>query len=179
MLVVFRDLTDKIVQSSFISIFASIVLIALIAGIFFKRIIWGIIAITPLLSAVLLNFGLMGWFGMDFSHVTAILSSVIIGVGVDFAIHYISQFKRISASSSDHHNITNQTIDDVGYPILLNAGSNMAFGALLFSSFLPIQQIGGLMVLAMFATSVGTLTLMASLVELLKKKLINNNYLEK
>ena len=135
MLVVFRDLTDKIVQSSFISIFASIVLIALIAGIFFKRIIWGIIAITPLLSAVLLNFGLMGWFGMDFSHVTAILSSVIIGVGVDFAIHYISQFKRISASSSDHHNITNQTIDDVGYPILLNAGSNMAFGALLFSSF--------------------------------------------
>ncbi len=179
MLVVFRDLTDKIVQSSFISIFASIILIALIAGIFFKRILWGIIAITPLISAVLLNFGLMGWFGMDFSHVTAILSSVIIGVGVDFAIHYISQFKRISASSSDHYNITNQTIDDVGYPILLNAGSNMAFGALLFSSFLPIQQIGGLMILAMLATSIGTLTLMASLVELLKKKLINNNYLEK
>lgn len=179
MLVVFRDLTDKIVQSSFISIFASIILIALIAGIFFKRILWGIISITPLVSAVLLNFGLMGWFGMDFSHVTAILSSVIIGVGVDFAIHYISQFKRISASSSDHYNITNQTIDDVGYPILLNAGSNMAFGALLFSSFIPIQQIGGLMVLAMLATSIGTLTLMASLVELLKKKLINNNYLEK
>ncbi len=179
MLVVFRDITDMIVRSSFISIFASIILIAFIASIFFKRIRWGIIAVTPLLSAVILNFGLMGWVGIDFSHVTAILSSVIIGVGVDFAIHYISQFKRISASSSDHNRITNQTIDDVGYPILLNAGSNMAFGALLFSSFIPIQQIGGLMVLAMIATSIGTLTLMASLIELLKQKLINNNYLEK
>jgi len=175
MLVVFRDLTDMIVRSSFISIFASIILIAFIAGIFFKRIRWGIIAVTPLLSAVILNFGLMGWVGIDFSHVTAILSSVIIGVGVDFAIHYISQFKRISESSSDQNKITNQTIDDVGYPILLNAGSNMAFGALLFSSLIPIQQIGGLMVLAMVATSIGTLTLMASIIELSKNKLINNN----
>jgi predicted RND superfamily exporter protein len=175
MLVVFRDLTDMIVRSSFISIFASIILIALIASVFFKRIRWGIIAVAPLLSAVILNFGLMGWLGMDFSHITAILSSIIIGVGVDFAIHYISQFKRISESSSDYNKITNQTIDDVGYPILLNAGSNMAFGALLFSSFIPIQQIGGLMVLAMVATSIGTLTLMASIIELLKNKLINNN----
>ncbi|NHZ86817.1 MAG: MMPL family transporter, partial [Planctomycetia bacterium] len=175
MLVVFRDLTDMVVKSSFISIFASIILIAIIAAVFFKRVLWGIIAITPLLSAVILNFGLMGWFGLDFSHVTAILSSVIIGVGVDFGLHYISQFKRISASSGNHEKITNQTIDDVGYPIMLNAGSNMAFGALLFSTFLPIQQIGGLMVLAMLATSIGTLTLMASTIELLKKKLINNN----
>jgi predicted RND superfamily exporter protein len=174
MIVVFRDMTDLIVHSSFISIIASILLIGLIAGLFFKRVLWGIMAIIPLASAVILNFGLMGLVGIDFSHVTAILSSVIIGVGVDFAIHYISQFKRISARSKDNTKITNEVIDDVGYPILLDAGSNMAFGALLFSSFLPIQQIGGLMVLAMFATSVGTLTLMASLVELLKKKLINN-----
>lgn len=172
MLVVFRDMTDLIVHSSFISIFASIVLIGVIAGIFFKRILWGIVAITPLASAVILNFGLMGLVGIDFSHVTAILSSVIIGVGVDFAIHYISQFKRISKQSKDSTKITNQVIDDVGYPILLNAGSNMSFGALLFSAFIPIQQIGGLMVLAMLATSVGTLTLMASLIELLKKKLV-------
>ena len=179
MLVVFRDLTDLIVRSSFISIFASILLICIIAGVFFKKILWGIIAITPLLSAVLFTFGLMGWVGLDFSHVTAILSSVIIGVGVDFAIHYISQFKRIAAKSKDINKITNQVIDDVGYPILLDAGSNMAFGALLLSTFLPVQQIGGLMVLAMLATSIGTLTLMASLVEILKRKLTNGNYLEK
>jgi hypothetical protein len=104
---------------------------------------------------------------------------VIIGVGVDFAIHYISQFKRISAKSKVSKKITNQVIDDVGYPILLDAGSNMAFGALLLSTFLPVQQIGGLMVLAMLATSIGTLTIMASLVEILKRKLTNGNYLEK
>ena len=172
MLVVFRDLIDKILESSFISILASIFLICLIASIFFKRLIWGLIAVTPLVSSVLLTFGLMGWAGMFFSHITAILSSVIIGVGVDFAVHYISQFKRISSRSKDHSKLTNEVIDDVGYPIILDSGSNMAFGALMASSFIPIQEIGGLMVFAMLSTSLGTLTLMASIVELLKKRLI-------
>lgn len=172
MLVVFRDLIDKILESSFISILASIFLICLIASIFFKRLIWGLIAVTPLVSSVLLTFGLMGWTGMFFSHITAILSSVIIGVGVDFAVHYISQFKRISSRSKDHSKLTNEVIDDVGYPIILDSGSNMAFGALMASSFIPIQEIGGLMVFAMLSTSLGTLTLMASIVELLKKRLI-------
>jgi len=171
-LVVFRDLTTKIVHSSFISIFASIFLILLVASFFFKRLIWGLIAVTPLIASVLLTFGLMGWTGIDFSHITAILSSVIIGVGVDFAIHYISQFKRISSRNKDNSKLTNEVIDDVGYPIILDSASNMAFGALLASTFIPVAQIGGLMVFAMLSTSLGTLTLMASIVELLKKKLI-------
>ena len=178
MIVVLRDLTNMLIRSSFISIFASIILIAIIASIFFKRVRWGLIAVTPLISAVVLNFGLMGWFGLDFSHVTAILSSVIIGVGVDFAIHYISQFRRIAERSENVATITNETIDDVGYPIILDAASNMSFGALIFSTFLPIQQIGSLMVLAMLATSIGTLTLMAAIIELFKNNLIKNNKME-
>lgn len=173
-LVVFRDLTDKIVQSSFISIFSSVFIILIIASIFFKKIRWGTIAVTPLISSILLTFGLMGWTGIDFSHVTAILSSVIIGVGVDFAVHYISQFKRISNRSKDISKLTNEAIDDVGYPIILDSASNMAFGALLASTFIPIQQIGGLMVFAMLSTSLGTLTLMASIIELFKNRLIEN-----
>jgi predicted RND superfamily exporter protein len=63
-------------------------------------------------------------------------------------------------------------VDDVGYPIILDAASNMGFGALLFSAFVPIQYIGGLMVFAMISTSLGTLTVLSALAELLKKKLI-------
>ena len=64
-------------------------------------------------------------------------------------------------------------IKDVGYPIILDAGSNMGFGALLFSAFIPVQYIGGLMVFAMISTSLGTLTLLSSSTELLKDHLID------
>jgi predicted RND superfamily exporter protein len=51
----------------------------------------------------------------------------------------------------------------------------MGFGALVFSSFIPIQYIGGLMVFAMVSTSLGTLTVLSALAELLKNKLIERN----
>lgn len=171
MIVVFRDLVIMIVKSSLFSIIFSLFVIGVIASLFFKKILWGVLAIIPLSSAVIMNFGFMGFFGIELSHITAILSSIIIGVGVDFAIHYIAQFRRLSRTI-DESKLSREVIDDVGYAIILDAGSNMGFGALLFSAFLPIQYIGGLMVFAMVSTSLGTLTVLSALAELLKNKLI-------
>jgi hypothetical protein len=172
MIIVIRDMVIMIIRSSAFSITFSLIVIGLIASIFFKRILWGTLAVIPLTSAVILNFGLMGHFGVTLNHITAILSSIIIGVGVDFAIHYISQFRRLSRKVNPDQ-LSREVIDDVGYPIILDACSNMGFGALMFSVFLPIQYIGGLMVFAMVSTSLGTLTILSALTELLKKRLID------
>jgi predicted RND superfamily exporter protein len=174
MIVVFRDLVIMVIKSSIFSIIFSLIVIGIIASVFFKRILWGVLAVIPLTSAVIINFGFMGYFGIELSHITAILSSIIIGVGVDFAIHYIAQFRRLSRTI-DKDKVSKEVIDDVGYAIILDAGSNMGFGALVFSSFIPIQYIGGLMVFAMVSTSLGTLTVLSALAELLKNKLIERN----
>ena len=170
MAVVIRDLVYLVVQSSVISIVMSVILIGLITSLFFKRIAWGMMAIIPLSVAVVINFGFMGLAGIHLSHVTALLASVIIGVGVDFAIHYISQYRRLS-KISENDALTNDVIEDVGYPIILDSASNMSFGALLFSAFIPVQYMGGLMVFAMISTSIGTLTFLAAMAELLKHNL--------
>ena len=172
MIVVIRDMVLMVIRSSLLSIAISVILIGLISALFFGRVIWGALSIIPLFSAVILNFGLMGHFNITLNHITAILSSIIIGVGVDFAIHYISQFQKLSKIKREK-NVTKDVVKDVGYPILLDAGSNMGFGALIFSVFLPVQYIGGLMVFAMISTSLGTLTLLASSTQLL------SNYVSK
>tara|TARA_Y100001958_G_scaffold62619_1_gene42119 strand:- start:298 stop:651 length:354 start_codon:yes stop_codon:yes gene_type:complete len=112
----------------------------------------------------------MGHFDIALNHITAILSSIIIGVGVDFAIHYVSQFQKLS-KNKDGKDKTMEVVKDVGYPIMLDAGSNMGFGALIFSAFLPVQHIGGLMVFAMISTSLGTLVLLASGTQILSGRL--------
>ena len=169
MIVVIRDMVLMVIRSSLLSIVVSVFLIGLITSLFFGRVIWGALSIVPLFSAVILNFGLMGHFNITLNHITAILSSIIIGVGVDFAIHYISQFQKLSKIKREK-NVTKDVIKDVGYPILLDAGSNMGFGALIFSVFLPVQYIGGLMVFAMISTSLGTLVLLASGTQILSDR---------
>jgi len=170
MIVVIRDMVLMVIRSSLLSIAISVVLIGLITALFFGRVFWGALSIIPLFSAVILNFGLMGHFNITLNHITAILSSIIIGVGVDFAIHYISQFQKLSKIKREK-NVTKDVVKDVGYPILLDAGSNMGFGALIFSVFLPVQYIGGLMVFAMISTSLGTLVLLASATQILSDRI--------
>ena len=111
----------------------------------------------------------MGLFGVNLTHMTAILSSIIIGVGVDFSIHYCFEYKNLIEFNES--NKTKITIENVGHPILLDAFSNMGFAALMLSSIIPMVQMGGLMVFAMLACSFGTLTLLASAMELGKNNL--------
>ena len=100
MMMFLKDFTTLIVQSSINSILLSIVIILFITWIFFRHWKFGLLSVIPLTSAVILNFGLMGWFGIDLSHFTALLTSIIIGVGVDFAIHYISEFIHYSKNGN-------------------------------------------------------------------------------
>ena len=170
MMIFIVDFMWLVIKSSIISLLLSILVIYVISTLFFKSWRLGILSIIPLVSAVSLNFGLMGWFGIELTHLTALLSSIIIGVGVDFTIHYISEFNVIK-EEGHLDQISTKTINNVGYPIVLDAWSNMGFGALLLSSIIPLGQIGGLMLLAMFATSLGALTLLASALEIFKTKI--------
>ena len=165
-----NDFVNIIVKSSMTSILLSIVLILIITGLFFSSIKWGLFSIVPLTSAVILNFGLMGIFGIDLNHMTALLSAVIIGVGVDFSIHYISDYRRNLINNVDSNIINLRTSQDVGYPVLLDVASNMGFIALFFSILIPLNHMGGLMVFAMISTSFATLTILASLIQILKIK---------
>ncbi len=171
LMAIMNDFTQLLIQSFMVSMVVSIFAIFAIAWIFYKSFKWGVLAVVPLSSAVILNFGLMGFIGIDLSHITAILSAIIIGVGVDFAIHYIAQFRNNVKAGTDLTIISREVVDDVGYPIMLDAFANMSFGALAFSTFLPLQFMGGLMVLAMVSCSIGTLTVLTSLIELNKKTL--------
>lgn len=165
-----NDFVNIIVKSSITSILLSIIIILFITGLFFRSIKWGMLSIVPLVSAVILNFGLMGIFGVDLNHMTALLSAVIIGVGVDFSIHYISDYRRNLINNVDVDKINLKTAQDVGYPVLLDVVSNMGFIALLFSILIPLNHMGGLMVFAMISTSFGTLTVLAGLIQILKVK---------
>ena len=168
-----KDFVALVVQTSIISIFASIAVILCIVWTFFRSWKFGLLSVIPLTSAVILNFGLMGWFGVDLSHFTALLTSIIIGVGVDFAIHYISEYRQNIKDGVNKNDASIKVVDDVGYPILLDVFSNMGFAALIFSSLIPIVHMGGLMVFAMLSTSFGTLTILAAIMEIQKQNLYN------
>ena len=166
-----KEFVSMVVQSALTSILVSILVIFIIIFVFFRRFYWSLLSVIPLLTAIILNFGIMGLIGVELSHLTALLTSVIIGVGVDFSIHYISDYRNKIKSNFPLENRSLQTSQDVGYPIMLDVVSNLGFAALLFSAIIPLNYMGGLMVFAMISTSFGTLTILSSIIELMKARI--------
>lgn len=165
------DFVDVLITSSLRSLAVSLVLIILLSWFFFKSLLWGALAVLPLGTAIILNFGLMGWFGLDLNHVTALLTSIIIGVGVDFAVHFIAQYRHFISAGVPRDDVCQETINDVGYPILLNvAAVSVGFSALLFSEFIPMGYMGGLVIISMVSCAVGTLTILATVTHLMRDK---------
>ena len=113
MMIFIVDFMWLVVKSSAISIGLSLLVIFCISTLFFRSWRYGIMSVIPLLGAITLNFGLMGWFGIELTHLTAILSSIILGVGVDFTIHYITEYQRIKKEKGLSE-ISEETIDNVG-----------------------------------------------------------------
>ncbi len=101
-------------------------------------------------------FGIMGFAGIALDAATALLSSIMIGVGVDFTIQYVWCYnshirKRIEPSVA-----TVETIATIGRSIIINAVSVMVgFSVLMFSGFTSIRFFGYLVLISIGSCLIG------------------------
>ena len=54
----------------------------------------GMVAIVPNLFPVIVNFGVMGWLGIELSMFTSLIASIAIGLAVDDTIHYLFRYNQ-------------------------------------------------------------------------------------
>ena len=124
----------------------------------------GFIAIIPNCFPIIINFGLMGWLGIDMSVATSLVASIAIGLAVDDTIHYLVRYNREFKKDLDKDRALRDTLLGVGKPIIFTTLSlALGFSILLFSQFKPTAVFGLLMVITLFAAFVGDLILLPSL----------------
>jgi predicted RND superfamily exporter protein len=100
----------------------------------------------------------MGFTGIALDAATALLSSIMIGVGVDFTIQYLWCFNSEFRGGLDHEAATVKAIRTIGRSIIINAFSVMAgFSALMFSGFTSIRFFGYLVFISIGACLIGAI----------------------
>lgn len=161
--------TDLILEGQIMSLILSIIIVVILLSFMFKNIVAGIIGAIPILVTALISFGVMGFLDIPLSTTTALLSSIAIGIGIDYAVHFLEQY-RINAKKTGDKLLTAQlTMAHSGRAISFNAIVVIAgFLVLLFSVFPPNRELGALVSLNMFTSFVGTLTIMLVLLNVSK-----------
>jgi len=126
----------------------------------------GLIAMVPNMFPIVVNFGIMGWLGVELSMVTSLVASIAIGLAVDDTIHYLVRYNREFKKHLDDKLALRDTIQQVGRPIVFTTLTiSVGFSILAFSSFKPTAIFGVMMVITMFSALVGDLILLPSLMQ--------------
>ena len=161
--------TDLILEGQIMSLILSIIIVVILLSFMFKSIKAGIIGAVPILITASISFGVMGFLDIPLSTTTALLSSIAIGIGIDYAVHFIEQYRINAQKTGDMELTAQKTMSHSGRAILFNAIVVIAgFLVLLFSVFPPNRELGALVSLNMFTSFVGTLTIMLVLLKVSK-----------
>ena len=160
----FAALVDHVVYGQLASLLLSLTLVGLLVGLLFRAVLAGIFATIPLALSMLLLFGLMGHTGVELNIATAMLSSIMIGVGVDYTIHFMWRYRTERASGMSASEAVVTTLTTTGRGIVFNALSVVVgFAVLMLSSFLPVRFFGVLVVVSISACLVGALVVLPAL----------------
>ena len=126
----------------------------------------GLIALVPNAFPIIINFGIMGWFGVELSMVTSLIASIAIGLAVDDTIHYLVRYNREFKTDLDEKRAIRETLTRVGRPITFTTVTIcVGFSILIFSSFKPTAIFGVMMVITSLAALVGDLIVLPSLIQ--------------
>ncbi|TFH26229.1 MAG: outer membrane lipoprotein-sorting protein [Bacteroidia bacterium] len=158
------ELANKVLSGTFISLGIALVIIFVLVSLIFKSASAGLLGIIPLTVSVVALFGIMGLSGVRLDVATALLSSVMIGVGIDYTIHFLWRYREERQQNRPAREAVITTITTTGRGIIFNALSVMVgFVVLIISSFTPIRFFGILVVVSILTCLVGALVILPAI----------------
>lgn len=163
---------DYIVIGKIENIIMAILIVLLLCCFAFRSIKYGLISVMPLTFASLFTFGIMGFLGIRLETATALITSIGIGIGVDFAIHYLFSFRRNLAHGLTYTEAIDNTMTSTGKAIVLDVYTTvLGFMIFIFSGFVPIQHFGWLITLTMIGAGISSLVMFPALMKFFKIKI--------
>jgi len=148
----------------------------------FRSAKWALIGSVPLLFTILLIYGVVGFVGKDFDMPISVLSTLSLGMAVDFSIHFIGRLRqRLGETGADAGRDLSALKEALlwtavrpGMGIMRNAVLfAAAFSVMLFAPLTPYITVGAFIVGMMFLSSILTILYLPALIVLTRGWLFN------
>jgi len=144
------EVVRSIVVNQMRSISWTLLGIALLLMLIFPQKLAALVAMIPVTTTAIIVLSIMGYTGMPLGIATSMFASLTIGVGVDFALHFLHNYRRERQTGKDHQPALVSTLENTGQAIRWNATVLvLGFMALTFSNLRPDRDLGILLAMAM------------------------------
>ncbi len=165
MLVLYNNVLQSLFTSQILTLGAVFVAITLMFLILFRSLTLAMLAIAPNLLAAGIVLGGMGIAGIPLDIMTITIAAIVVGIGVDHAIHYVHRFRREFVVDRNYIATMHRCHASIGRAMYYTSITVIAgFSILALSNFTPSIYFGLLTALAMFASVIGSLMLLPQLI---------------
>ena len=168
-LILFNNLLQSLFKSQILTLGFVMIDIFMMFLILFRNIKLSLIGVVPNFIAAFFILGIIGLLGIPLDMMTITIAAITIGIAVDNSIHYIYRFKEEYNNLNDYNETVEVCHSTVGKAIL-NTSITIVFGfsILILSNFIPTIYFGIFTGIAMLLAMISVLTLLPSLILLIK-----------
>jgi predicted RND superfamily exporter protein len=161
---------DKMVAGMLSSLMSSFVVVLIMMMVLFRSPLMGLLAMIPLSVTITFIYGLIGWVGKDYDMPVAVLSSLTLGLSVDFAIHFLERSRELTNKFGSWKDAVWHMFQEPAIAISRNAiVISIGFTPLLFAPLVPYKTVGFFLATIMAVSWLATLFILAALITGLKK----------
>ncbi|MDD2598844.1 MAG: MMPL family transporter [Kiritimatiellae bacterium] len=163
---------EKMVTGMLSSLLGSFVVVLIMMVVLFRSLIFGVLAMLPLTVTITFIYGVIGLVGKDYDMPVAVLSSLTLGLSVDFAIHFLERAREITAATGSWQKAVAAMFQEPAMAISRNAiVISVGFTPLLFAPLVPYKTVGFFLATIMAVSWLATLFILAALITVLQKYL--------
>ncbi len=170
---VLKKQEETLVPSTLTSMFIALIVVGVMLTLMFRSAVMGVVSVVPIIMTIMINYAVMGYIGIGLDSFTSMVAALAIGLGIDYAVHFNSRFKRELFKVKDELLALKNTLGTTGVAIVINALTvGVGFLVLLLAGGQHIRRFGGLTALTLFICAVFTLFVLPSLTLVLRPKFL-------
>ena len=167
---------DKMVAGMMNALLSSFAVVLITMMVLFRSFLFGLLAMIPLTVTITFIYGLIGWVGKDYDMPVAVLSSLTLGLSVDFAIHFLERSRELAKEFGSWKDAIWHMFQEPAMAISRNAIIiSIGFTPLLFAPLVPYKTVGFFLATIMAVSWIATLFILSALITGLQKWLFKKN----
>ncbi len=162
---IYKNLDHSLLQSQLLSLLLSLGLVLIMISLLVGSLRGGIIGLVPIIFTLVIIYGFMGYTGIPLDIATVLVAGVSIGIGIDYAIHFLNRFRQEIRITPEPNTAIERTLQTTGRGIIINVLTVAAgFLVFLFAELVPLQRFGALVALTMLSSGFATLVILPALI---------------
>lgn len=159
--VVWDEIARLVLDAQQTSLIVAYLLVAALLAFAYRRWWETLVSLVPITLTIATLLAFIALSGMQLNLLTAVVSSIVLGVGIDYVIHYVAAMNHARAAGDGY---VLRAIDRAGPPIVANAlGIAIALSALWLSPLKIHAQLSQIMWVAMVTAGLTSLVVVPAL----------------